>query len=87
MRDPHKGARDRALPTLREANDVSDTQEETTDLKKPSWLRLGSGRTKSDALRRVRRQTDQMMKHQEALKESAAGKPEKETADPTGCGR
>jgi hypothetical protein len=87
MRDRKQGARNRALPTLREAAAVPDTHEEITDLKKLSWLRLESGRRKSDDLTRVRRRTDQMMKHQQALKESAARPPQKEAAGPTECGR
>jgi hypothetical protein len=38
-------------------------------VKKPTWLRWLSSDTKSDDLKKVRRQTDQRMKHQEAQKE------------------
>lgn len=38
-------------------------------MKKPKWLRWQSSDTKSDQLKKVRRQTDQLMKRQEAQKE------------------
>jgi len=38
-------------------------------VKKPKWLRWQSSDTKSDQLKKVRRQTDQLMKRQEAQKE------------------
>jgi hypothetical protein len=38
-------------------------------VKKPKWLRWESSDTKSDDLKKVRRQTDQRMKQQAAQKE------------------
>jgi len=38
-------------------------------VKKPKWLRWQSSETKSDHLKKVRRQTDQLMKRQEAEKQ------------------
>ena len=38
-------------------------------MKKPKWLRWESSDTKSDDLKKVRRQTDQRMKQQDAQKE------------------
>jgi hypothetical protein len=35
----------------------------------PTWLRWDSSKTKSDDLKKVRRQTDQRMKQQDAQKE------------------
>ena len=38
-------------------------------MKKPKWLRWDSSETKSDDLKKVRQQTDQRMKQQDAQKE------------------
>jgi hypothetical protein len=38
-------------------------------VKKPKWLRWDSSETKSNDLKKVRRQTDQRMKQQDAHKE------------------
>jgi hypothetical protein len=38
-------------------------------VKKPKWLRWDSSDTKSDDLKKARRQTDQRMKQQDAQKE------------------
>jgi hypothetical protein len=48
-------------------------------VKKPKWLRWESSDTKSDDLKKVRRQTDQRMKQQAAQKEQDEGREEKIT--------
>jgi hypothetical protein len=47
-------------------------------VKKPNWLRWGSDTTKSDNLKRIRQQTDQMIRRQEAQKELQGEVQEKE---------
>src|ERR1700756_4842325 len=46
-----------------------DGRKEKTNVKGPKWLRWESSETKSDHLKKVRQQTDQRMKQQEAQKE------------------
>jgi hypothetical protein len=47
-------------------------------VKKPNWLSWGSHSTKSDNLKKVRQQTDQAIKRQQAQKELQGDRQEKE---------
>jgi hypothetical protein len=49
-------------------------------MKALGWLRFGRSRAQSDELMKVRRQTDQMLKRQEAQKEQEVGNPDREAA-------